>query len=636
MQRYAQLLSILLGLLLFANLLILRAHPAAAKDSWVSVRSGHFFLVGNASEREIRKVAIKLEQFRAAFSRLFGKANLNSSVPTTVIVFKNLDSYRPFMPTYQGKTVEVAGYFQPGEDVNYITLTAEPRGTDPYRTIFHEYVHSLTNDNTNIAPPWFSEGLAEFYSTLEVSEGDKKVTLGKPIANHLFLLREKKFLPLHILFTVDHGSPYYNERDKKGVFYAQSWALMHYLILGNKGQRWPQLGQYLKLLSSGKPIEESFQQAFQTDPATMEKELRDYINRYTYTVTQFTFSERLEFNPQIQSAPVSEAETQYYLGDLLLHLNRVDAEEYLQRALRLDPNLAAAHASLGIARMRKQRFEEAKQHLERAVAADSRNYLAHYYYAFALSRGNASGDTITGFPEGAVPLMRSHLKKAIELAPNFPESYHLLAFINLITGQQLDESIELLKRALTLAPGKHELILMLAQIYLRKQELETARQLVEPIARNSADPQMRAQAQSLLETIRHMAEQMAHFRTERSSVTGETATADRAEKRAVIEAGRPTLRRRFEGEKVCGLLMRIECLEDGLRLVIKVGDRTLTLHSTTPEKIQFLTYSQEGGEVTNCGPRDPGVPVLVTYRTSTDARSKFDGEPVVVEFIRPE
>ncbi len=634
MQRYVRLLSILLGLLLSANLVILPARPAAAKDSWTSIRSRHFFLVGNASEREIRKVATRLEQFRAAFSRLFSKANLNSRVPTTVIVFKNLNSYRPFMPTYQGKTSEVVGYFQPGEDVNYITLTAELQGANPYGTIFHEYVHSLTNDNASIAPPWFSEGLAEFYSTFEVSEGDKKVTLGKPIANHVFLLREKKFLPLHTLFAVDHSSPHYNERDKKGVFYAQSWALMHYLTLGNKGQRQPQLEQYLKLLSAGKPIGESFQQAFQTDYATMEKELRDYINRDTYTVTHFTFSERLEFDTQMQSAPVSEAEAQYYLGDLLRHLNRSEAEEYLQRALALDPNLAAAHASLGIARMRQQCFDEAKQHLERAVTADSRNHLAHYYYAFVLSRESASGNTITGFPEGVVPLMRFHLKKAIELAPSFPESYHLLAFINLVTGQQLDESIELLKRALTLAPSKHELTLMLAQIYLRKQEPETARRLVEPIARNSADRQIRAQAQSLLETITRLAEQMVHFKAERSSVTGDPLTG--AERRTVIQAGQPTLRRRFEGEKVRGLLTRIECLDDGLTLVIKAGDRTLTLHSTAPERIQFVTYSQEGGEVLNCGPRDPGVPVLVTYRTSTDARSKFDGEPIAVEFVKPE
>ena len=39
-----------------------------AKDTWVSVRSNNFFLVGNASEKEIRQVAVRLEQFRNVFS----------------------------------------------------------------------------------------------------------------------------------------------------------------------------------------------------------------------------------------------------------------------------------------------------------------------------------------------------------------------------------------------------------------------------------------------------------------------------------------------------------------------------------------------------------------------------------------
>src|SRR5437867_7931696 len=88
-----------------------------AKDNWVSVRSKNFLLVGNASEKDIRQVAIRLEQFREVFSRLFTTLNVNSPVPTTVIVFKNEDSYRPFKPTEH-----TAGYFQSGSDVNYITL----------------------------------------------------------------------------------------------------------------------------------------------------------------------------------------------------------------------------------------------------------------------------------------------------------------------------------------------------------------------------------------------------------------------------------------------------------------------------------------------------------------------------------
>lgn len=62
-------------------------------------------------------------------------------------------------------------------------------------------------------PLWFNEGLAEYYSTFSIT-GDQKIVMGKPIASHVYLLRNK-MLPLRTLFQVDHKSPHYNERDKR-------------------------------------------------------------------------------------------------------------------------------------------------------------------------------------------------------------------------------------------------------------------------------------------------------------------------------------------------------------------------------------------------------------------------------------
>ena len=42
-----------------------------AKDSWVSVRTKNFFMIGNAGEKDIRKVGLKLEQFREVFTDYF-------------------------------------------------------------------------------------------------------------------------------------------------------------------------------------------------------------------------------------------------------------------------------------------------------------------------------------------------------------------------------------------------------------------------------------------------------------------------------------------------------------------------------------------------------------------------------------
>jgi Flp pilus assembly protein TadD len=87
---------------------------------------------------------------------------------------------------------------------------------------------------------------------------------------------------------------------------------------------------------------------------------------------------------------MSEAEAEAYLGDLLAHIDRrEDAAARLGRALNLDPKLSFAHASLGMLLARRQRFDDARRHLREAVATGAQNYLAHYYYAFALSREDA-------------------------------------------------------------------------------------------------------------------------------------------------------------------------------------------------------------------------------------------------------
>ena len=103
---------------------------------------------------------------------------------------------------------------------------------------------------------------------------------------------------------------------------------------------------------------------------------------------------------------------------------------------------------MGMLRVREGKTDEAHKSLERAAAANSQNYLIHYYYAYALSREGAVGsELVSTFTPGPAAKIREEFRKAIELRPDFPESYNLLAFVSLVTGTQLDESIAMLKAA---------------------------------------------------------------------------------------------------------------------------------------------------------------------------------------------
>ena len=608
-----------------------------AKDNWVSVRSKNFFLIGNASEKEIRQVAARLEQFREVFSRLFTRTNLTSPVPTTVIVFKTDKSYAPFKPN-----PNLAGYFQPGPDVNYITLTTAARdgGQSPFNIIFHEYTHLLVNNNSGNVPIWFNEGLAEYYSTVTVTD-DQKFELGRPISNHVYLLREKKMLPLKTLFQVDHKSPYYNERDKQSVFYAQSWALMHYLILGKNAQRVTKITKFLDSLSASVPMEQAFQQAFELSFEQMERELSQYIRNDRYPIMSGKFEQKIGTDTEMQASPISEAEAQAYLGDLLLHSQRPEAEGYLKKALELDPNLAMAHAAMGMLRVREGKPAEARKSLERAVAANSQNYLIHYYYAFALSReGMDQSRIVSAYTPETAAKMRAELKKAIELRPDYPESYSLLAFINLVSGSQLDESVELLKRALAGSPGRNDLIFMMAQVYMRKEDYKTARQLLEKLSGNTADEEMRQGAVALLAQIVSIEEELARVRAEGNGqrvsppgtmVLQQEETVGNYDPSSVL---REALRKPVAGElQVQGILSRINCEAKGIVFVVKVGDQQLSVKADSFANIDITSYAASaGGEIT-CGLRRPEDNVVVDYVPAADSRAKINGVLKSIEFV---
>jgi Flp pilus assembly protein TadD len=422
------------------------------------------------------------------------------------------------------------------------------------------------------------------------------------------------------------------------------------------------MGAFLNLLTSGAPLDDAFKTAFQTDFAVLEKELKEYVQGSNYRMTRATFDKKLEFDTEMQSAPVTEAEAQAYLGDLLLHLgDHKGAETRLQQALQLEPNLALANSSLGMLRVRQGKFSEARSLLQKAVAANSQNYLVHYNYANALSLESMdAGNRVSGYTTEAAQEMRAELKKAIELSPTFPESYRLLAFVNLVRGEEIDESISLLKRGLALSPGSGQIGFLLAQLYMRKEDFKSARRILEPMVRaGSADQQLSANAQSMLDFITRTEEQMARYKerrsemgvdsnsgvvgtngqpprlkrrgdaTDRSSQTGETPEESLAETAPIFPLRKPETGE----EQVLGLLVRVECDAKGVTFIVKVNERLLKLRTADLNDIQFTTFTPDvSGEMT-CGARNPANPVVVTFRPSKAANAKFDGEPIAIEFV---
>jgi Tfp pilus assembly protein PilF len=366
--------------------------------------------------------------------------------------------------------------------------------------------------------------------------------------------------------------------------------------------------------------------------------------------TAVTFEKKLDFDSEMKSAPITEGEAQAYLGDLLLHTRRYnDAESHLQQALTLSPELPMAEASFGMLRVRQGRLADARQFLEKAVAGNSQNYLAHFYYAYALSGLSFEGmQVVHSYAPEVAATMRAELRKALALKSDFAEAYALLGFINVVRNEEIGETIELLKRALTMSRSNQRVIFMLAQLYMRKENFAEARQLLEPLARTSPDPELRQHAQSLLEGVNRTEERMAQEKALEKEVAARLEESQQrrptqTDSNSVMLPGSPppdenslllqALRKPRDGEtRVQGVLTAIECNAKGITFKLRAGNRLLQFHSDNFERIDITAFTREvTGEIV-CGPRKTENPVVITYAAAR-AGSKADGEANALEFV---
>lgn len=78
--------------------------------------------------------------------------------------------------------------------------------------------------------------------------------LERVLAGYRTLLAGANWIPMDELVAADQASPYYNEANKVSIFYAQSWALTHLLMMGDgTGPLKKELADYLTLLEDFVP-----------------------------------------------------------------------------------------------------------------------------------------------------------------------------------------------------------------------------------------------------------------------------------------------------------------------------------------------------------------------------------------------
>jgi tetratricopeptide (TPR) repeat protein len=467
---------------------------------WFEARTADFQLYSCGSTKEVARLADRLEQFREAYSQLAG-AQAVASPPIVVLAFPDQGSLQPFLPLYQGRPADLAAFFNRGSDENLIVLALSSSDAVSLKVIFHEYTHLLLRHHQPYWPMWLSEGMAEIYSTFQV-RGRDHARLGLPIAHHLSLLAEAPMWSLPVLFSVTRSSAEYNELRYSGIFYAQSWLLTHYLMLGDNPAHKAHFPELTLLLRQGQSPEQAFTNAFHTTLPAMQDELSGYRARNKLTPLKLTLSATLERRRTFATRSLTPMEVGYRLGDELLHIGRLDAaERYFRQAENLAPDSPLPYEGLGFLASRRGQPDEAMRCFRRAMQLGPLTFLGRFTYAQEKWVLAAKDSNLRRFEPETAEGIRSELLQSLALMPDFGPAHHLLGVLELVQGHDLPGAERHIARAIQLEPENQSYLLALAQAQLAGNDPAAARRTLEPLRLPYVTPEVRAHAEEMLKTI---------------------------------------------------------------------------------------------------------------------------------------
>jgi Tfp pilus assembly protein PilF len=585
---------------IFLSVLLL-AVVASARDkqeNWLQLSSPHFTVVCNGKEKEARHIADQFERMRLVFHTAYPNMQIDANGPIIVIAVNDRKTFRALEPEVYLKKgqLELAGLFLRAPEKNYVLLRMDAGGEHPYATVYHEYTHLLLS-KADWLPLWLNEGMAEFFQNTDISP--KGTVLGESDPNDIMWLHHNRLLPLATLFAVDHNSPYYHEENKGSIFYAESWALTHYLEVKDQQDNTNKLRDYMLLLIGGADPVTAAASAF-GDIKQLQSALDRYIGQSPFIA--FKLKQALPVDDAtFQAQPITPAQADAVQADFLAYNRREsDSRTLLAQVLKEDPNNSLADETMGYLESRAGHMEQAQKWYEQAVKLDSQSYLANYYFgAIALNRREAGADIDER--------IEASLQKAIKLNPLFAPAYDALAVFYGMRQKNLDQAHMLTLNAVQLDPGNVEYRVNSARVLLTMGREADAVTVLQNALKLTKTPQetmaVQSEIQAALQRQRAREQNEKAARELQEAVASSKQSAAESATRAVpADEEPPALVRRQEilsgpHRTLSGRIQNVHCSAPAVMdLDLNAGSKTITLHSGNYYKIRFsaLNYNPTG------------------------------------------
>lgn len=497
------------------------ASLAENRPAWIEVRSPNFIVVTNANERQARRTAYQFEMIRAVFRDFFGQTGKSQEPPVTIVAAKDENTLKALLPEFWARkgSIHPAGiYLNTGDTgANYIGLRLDVSlnqdAYEPFEPVYHEYVHHLTRRMMAHLPLWLVEGLAEFYGNTRME--NKNVFVGAPSTSHVLFLRQKSLLPLDTLFDVNYSSPYYHEESKASIFYAESWALTHYLIIRDSKEKTHRMTDLLALLAKGVDQQEAAKQTIGDSPV-LETALRAYVQKSEFRVASVAPPKIDENGFQVRG--LTDAESLAARADFIAHDNHYsEAQTMLEEALKLDPKLSAACESMSFISLQQGKQEEAAKWAEQAIALNPQSYWGNYYYAMSLLRAHHGDDD-------SIAKAQASLRTVVKINPAFAPAHDMLAYALGLPGshQDLKEAYSMTLWAVQCEPGNIHYRLRAVQLHEQMGDADNAVRVATFATKMARTPEEQKAATEALESAQKFQEykqKVKEFEAAKSSGT---------------------------------------------------------------------------------------------------------------------
>jgi len=449
---------------------------AQAEEPWIEVRSPHFCVLTNGNKSDAREVAYEFEQMRYLFSTQFPSFRLDSGAPLTIFAARDERTAKQLIPVLKKMKTgsNMAGMFLHGWEKQYVMLRLDQTGLNSREIVYHEYTHSILHLNSHWLPTWLDEGMAEFYGYTRFEQN--KIEIGAPTVRVGSL--QDTTIPIADLMSSEKVHEFYRDADRMEMFYAESWALVHYLIFGPGMEGGAKLDQFFALVQQDTDQKKAFQQVFGSIEA-IDKALGPYMRSLAFHAAVLHTAPEIDKKNFIVTK-LTMAQTEAELaGFHLWNHDLVDAAPLIEQALKDDPKLGLAHEEKGFL-LFAQGQDAAADEFSQAYALDGTLYLS----LFAKTMLSTMASSHAPADEAA---LHDALLKVTALNPQFAPAYVQMARLAVRQGD-LQRAFGLSRRAEELEPSRAGYHLLTGQILLREGKDAEAAQFAEYVAKHWPPP----------------------------------------------------------------------------------------------------------------------------------------------------